>query len=215
MRVCARVLAAALMMGAVGVALAFPALFPPGNEEHRSLVAPPSSQQRTLRLPAVHHPARHVTVSRERSTVARRTRVKRQLPPTGELVTAPVRRPKTTAPVSPAPTSSSPVSQPTPPAPASPPGTTPEPVTPAAPTTAAAPPPIAAPRELAAASPPPATPQVQAAVPSAPANEDGGDTTHGNGHAYGHDKHENGGGSDGPKDTGGGHGEGHAYGHDN
>src|SRR5919204_1620328 len=96
MRVCARVLAAALMIGAVGAALAFPAVFPPANDEHRALVAPPAAQQRTLRVPAIYRPPRHATVTHARSAVARRTRAKRPLPPAGELVTAPVRRPKTT-----------------------------------------------------------------------------------------------------------------------
>src|SRR6266571_7842144 len=60
MRVYARVLAAALMTGAVAAALAFPALFQPGRERHRVLLAPPSSLQRTLRVPAVRTPAHHV-----------------------------------------------------------------------------------------------------------------------------------------------------------
>src|SRR5438132_14331254 len=58
MRVCARVLAAALIAGAVAGALAFPAaLFTQGEQENRALVAPPSSQQRTIRVPALRLPA--------------------------------------------------------------------------------------------------------------------------------------------------------------
>src|SRR5919201_1383837 len=62
MRVCARVLAAALMTGAIAGAVAFPALFGQGSGPHRALIAPPSSQLRTLRVPALTAPAQHHAV---------------------------------------------------------------------------------------------------------------------------------------------------------
>lgn len=57
---CARVLAAALMTGAVGFALAMPAFFGTAQDVGRSLTAPPSSLQRSVHVvaSALSHPAR-------------------------------------------------------------------------------------------------------------------------------------------------------------
>jgi outer membrane biosynthesis protein TonB len=49
---CARVLAAALMTGAIGFALAMPALFGTGHDADRSLTAPPSFLQRSVHVVA-------------------------------------------------------------------------------------------------------------------------------------------------------------------
>jgi len=49
---CARVLAAALMTGAIGFTLAMPALFATAHDAVRSLTAPPSSLQRSVQLVA-------------------------------------------------------------------------------------------------------------------------------------------------------------------
>jgi hypothetical protein len=49
---CARVLAAALMTGAIGFTLAMPALFGTARDAVRSLTAPPSSLQRSVNLVA-------------------------------------------------------------------------------------------------------------------------------------------------------------------
>src|SRR5919201_5425366 len=67
MRVCARVLAAALMTGAIAGAVAFPAFFGQGSGPHRVLLAPPASQLRTLRVPAFPAPAQREVVHRSRS----------------------------------------------------------------------------------------------------------------------------------------------------
>src|SRR6266545_4163721 len=50
---CARVLAAALMTGAIATALGLPAAFDSALEPGRGLTAPPSSLQRTVHVPAV------------------------------------------------------------------------------------------------------------------------------------------------------------------
>jgi hypothetical protein len=59
---CARVLAAALMTGAIGFALAMPAFFGSTPDADRSLTAPPSSLLRSVDLlaSAPSRPARHV-----------------------------------------------------------------------------------------------------------------------------------------------------------
>jgi len=49
---CARVLAAALMTGAIGFALAMPAIFDTANNAGRSLTAPPSFLQRSVHVVA-------------------------------------------------------------------------------------------------------------------------------------------------------------------
>ena len=53
---CARVLAAALMTGAIAATLAMPAIFDSAREAGRSLTAPPSSLQRSVRVPALAAP---------------------------------------------------------------------------------------------------------------------------------------------------------------
>jgi hypothetical protein len=55
---CARVLAAALMTGAIAFALGAPALFESSRDEIQALIAPPSSLQRSVRVPALPAPAR-------------------------------------------------------------------------------------------------------------------------------------------------------------
>src|SRR5438874_9322163 len=67
MRVCARVLAAALMTGAIAAALSFPALVGQGPGRQRVLAAPPSAHERTLRLPALAAPANHQLTVHRRS----------------------------------------------------------------------------------------------------------------------------------------------------
>jgi hypothetical protein len=54
---CARVLAAALMTGAIAFALGAPALFESPRDESRLLKAPPPSLQRSVRVPALPAPA--------------------------------------------------------------------------------------------------------------------------------------------------------------
>jgi hypothetical protein len=54
---CARVLAAALMTGAIAFAVGMPALFETAHDFGRSLLAPPSSLQRTVRAPALGEPS--------------------------------------------------------------------------------------------------------------------------------------------------------------
>jgi len=54
---CARVLAAALMTGAIAATLAMPAIFDSAREAGRSLTAPPTSLQRSVRVPALAVPA--------------------------------------------------------------------------------------------------------------------------------------------------------------
>ena len=49
---CARVLAAALMTGAIGFALAMPAIFATAHDAGRSLTAPPSFLQRSVHVVA-------------------------------------------------------------------------------------------------------------------------------------------------------------------
>ena len=61
---CARVLAAALMTGAIATALGLPALFGSAQEVGRGLVTPPSSHQRSVRVPALAAPPRPVRAER-------------------------------------------------------------------------------------------------------------------------------------------------------
>jgi len=51
---CARVLVAALMTGAIGFALAMPAIFGTTHNAGRSVTAPPSSLQRSVHLSLIH-----------------------------------------------------------------------------------------------------------------------------------------------------------------
>jgi hypothetical protein len=204
MRVCARVLAAALMTGAVAGAFTFPALFQHGREGHRLLLVPPSSQQRTLRVPALPVPLHRHVVRVSRLPVASKPgaskqRPSRPAPSFGEFAAVAIRRPKT-SPARPAP----PAPAPAPPAPSSPPATPPS-----EPATAA--PAVETPRELTAEAPAPAPPAPVVVPAPLPPPDEGDDDGHGNGHAYGHDKH---GDPDAAGDEGPGHGKGHAYGDD-
>jgi hypothetical protein len=65
---CARVLAAALMTGAIAFAVGMPALFGTAEDFGRSLTAPPSSLRRTVRAPAFSAQARTPTVERHAAT---------------------------------------------------------------------------------------------------------------------------------------------------
>jgi hypothetical protein len=111
---CARVLAAALMTGAVAAALATPALFDAPRDQGLELTAPPSSHWRSVRVPALPAP-RHAT-RRERLVVALSARHPAGRP----LQPPPASRPgvKAPAPTRPAPTPPRTVSPPVkPPAP--------------------------------------------------------------------------------------------------
>ncbi len=198
MRVCARVLAAALMAGAIGAALAFPVRFGPGGEQHRALTAPPSSQLRTLHVPAWPAPRHHAALVVTHHAVWNAPRAEPSLvaarPVSSPRSHQPRRRPPTT------------VTQPQPPAtvtrqlaaapPAAAPVAAPAPA-PAAPVRhghghayghdkhhgkpdPAAPAPAVAP----AATPPAAEP----ADTQPPDSGAGPGPDHGNGHANGHDK---------------------------
>ena len=61
---CARVLAAALMTGAIAAALAGPALFDAPKDHGFNLTAPPSSHRRLVRVPALPAPRRTHRVER-------------------------------------------------------------------------------------------------------------------------------------------------------
>jgi len=65
---CARVLAAALMTGAIAFAVGMPALFGTAEDFGPSLTAPPSSLRRTVRAPAFSAQARTPTVERHAAT---------------------------------------------------------------------------------------------------------------------------------------------------
>jgi hypothetical protein len=206
MRVCARVLAAALMTGAITAGLTLPSLTSVPGGVQRAVPAPPLSHGRTLHLPPLSQPA-------DRSTARR----------TDEVRT----RPKRPAASHDAARSSSVVVRPqlasvsTPVAPRPAPKPTPRPApapTPATPAPAPAPAPAAAPaeRQLAAdAAPPPAAPAPQQTSDQTcgSASDDDGN---GHGHAYGHDKQDGDNGSDdaGGQGNGNGNGNGKANGHD-
>jgi hypothetical protein len=219
MRVCARVLAAALMTGSIAFALSFPAVVGTGHERPRAVVAPPSARVvRTLHLPsnvvfAGHHkerrahgsngPARH-TPSADLASV--------HLSSAGSASLAGHENGGAPRPPAPAPTPSQPGSAPvasTPPAPAPAPAPTPAPAPPAAPPTpasAAEPAPAASPptRELAQVPPPAPSvpPVVTPPTPPTPpvAADDDGQGDDGSAAACGND--------------GNGHGNGHAWGHE-
>jgi len=201
MRVCARVLAAALITGGIASALVLPALTSQPGGVPRAVSTPPSSHDRTLYLPALQAPARsspqhHAVVAHQRST---------------ELAAAPISpRPSVVffkpASVKPA---TRPVVQP----PAPKPRPTPKPVPASSSPAPAADP---APRDLASdPAPAPAAPAPEpdasddSCTPSSD-NEDGQGHGNGNGHAYGHDKQDEASGSNDDA----GHGNGKANGHD-
>ena len=189
MRVCARVLAAALMTGAIVASLVLPALMSQPPVEHRAVPAPSSSQGRTLHVPAlsapVGRPSAHRTVAAHGQPVA--------------LAAAPVApRPKVVVfrPASVRPTTSPAVPRPRP-----------KPVPrPAAP---ASPPAQPEQRELAAEAAPAPAPQTETSDDSCQ-SDDG----HGQGHAYGHDKSNDNGVAVDDAANGNEHGNGKANGHD-
>jgi hypothetical protein len=61
---CARVLAAALMTGAIAGTVAMSALFGPSSEADRPITAPPSSLQRSVRAQVLRAPPVHRSVER-------------------------------------------------------------------------------------------------------------------------------------------------------
>src|SRR5712691_202188 len=61
---CARVLAAALMTGAIATAMGLPTLFDSAQDSGRVLTAPPSSLQRSLPAPALFVPVRRARAER-------------------------------------------------------------------------------------------------------------------------------------------------------
>jgi hypothetical protein len=77
MSVCARVLAAALMAGAIAVALAFPAFVVQGGDAHRSVQAPRSADRSTVRLRVQ---ALSATVPQRRVAAGRRVPASRGRP---------------------------------------------------------------------------------------------------------------------------------------
>jgi hypothetical protein len=96
---CARVLAAALMTGAIAFVLAMPALFESARDAGRGLTAPPSSLRRSVQAPALTAPTRPAGVHSIRRpvtrpvvvrTTARAVRARRSRPhPPGADNTAP------------------------------------------------------------------------------------------------------------------------------
>src|SRR5919199_1894309 len=171
MRVCARVLAAALMTGAIASAFALPAVVAPGRGDPQALPAPPSVQQRTLRLPALRSPVHHAVTVRHRLThhVTRPALIDVRIRPAVVHDGTAVHTVAAAAPVS----RPTPVTNPPPPAPSP------------SPTPAPTPQPTEAPRELASTTTsPPAAPAPTVAPPACDSDDD----DHGNGHAYGHDK---------------------------
>jgi len=204
MRVCARVLAAALITGGIAAALVLPALTSEPVGVPRAVSAPPSSHGRTLYLPAVSAPIHrssphHAVVAHRRSPALAAARVGGHARPTAVVVFKP-------ASVKPAPTHPAPR-----PAPA--PRPTPTPVPAPTPAPSSADPAEPAPREL--ASDPPAAPAAQP-EPSdddscSPSSGEDDQDGNGHGHANGHDKH---GEADGADDDVGHGGHGKANGHD-
>jgi hypothetical protein len=197
MRVCARVLAAALMTGAIATLLTLPALTSEPGGEHRAVPAPPSSHHRTLRLPALPAPVLHLSARRRVVAHARPS----------ALATVSVAPRPNVAVFNPA--NVRPTRQPVAPRPAPRPAPSPAPAPAPAPSTPAQP----EQREVASEpAPPPASPAPQPNTsdqPCQPSSDE--DDGHGHGHAYGHEKQDQQNGSD---DAGNGHGNGKANGHD-
>src|SRR4029453_8152731 len=76
---CARVLAAALMTGAIASAVGLPSTFQSASGPERGLTVPPSSLQRTVRVPAGAvgeraHRTKRPTVSKQKHATEARTR---------------------------------------------------------------------------------------------------------------------------------------------
>jgi hypothetical protein len=211
MSVCARIFAAALMAGAIVVALAFPAFVGEQPSTPHALTAPPSTARQTVRVPASARVA-----GAERGAAAARRRERTRLDSSASLAAARVSQPS-----SPSADGLHPSDFSHSPGPAPPTGT----AAPSPPKKADEPTPVATPPAPQPTSPPP-TPQPQeqtrelAAVPSptatpAPAvtpppaavtppseppvvdtgggcddeqGDEGNGHGHGRGHAYGHDK---------------------------
>jgi hypothetical protein len=180
---CARVLAAALMTGAIAGVMGMPALFDGPREADRALTAPPSSLQRSVRIrvaPAPRHPA---SVERRASAPPRST-------PTRHVVVT-----RALARVAAAPPAAAPTAPPRRRQLAS---TRPKPKPkPAAPAAAAAPTPLPAAAAPAASAPPAPQAPAPASVDEESDDDDHGHADNGkhngddngNGNGYGHDKH--------------------------
>jgi hypothetical protein len=136
---CARVLAAALMTGAIATAMGLPTLFESGGDPGRRLTAPPSSLQRSVSSPALLERARLPRAEQRPRTGLERARATGQLGPSRPSPTQAGAKPR------PAGTGKSPVPAPAP---------TPQPV----PEPSPAPGPAVAPptRDLASSTPAPA-----------------------------------------------------------
>ena len=194
MSICARVLAAALMAGAIAAVVAFPARFGPGGEPGRVIVAPPSSQQRAIHLPALPAPRRHAALVvihvTNRTTAPVRT--------IEQAVVATSRPQATRPPVKVAPTDTTRTLAAVTPAQA-PPTPAPAPPVPAAPKQHGRghafghlkphgkPQAPVAPTPVAPTPPPAATPAADESD-QPPTDADGSDQGNGHAHAYGHDK---------------------------
>lgn len=161
---CARVLAAALMTGAIATAMGLPSLFESGGDPGRGLTAPPSSLQRSVRSPAPFAPARPASAL-QRPALSGERSARVRLGPSRPAVSAPR---STTRPAG---AGQSPL-----PVPAPKPEPMPEPTQPAP-----APEPEPETRELASTSTTPAAP----APAPAPEPERGKKKPKGNGHGNG------------------------------
>ena len=206
MRVCARVLAAALMTGAITAGLTLPSLTSEPGGVPRAVPAPPLSHGRTLHLPALSKPVPRSPAPRNVSVHAQPKRL---------AVTHSASRPSTVVLRPQLASAHTPVA----PKPAPKPVPSPRPVptpTPTTPAPAPAPAAVPAERELASdAAPPPAAPApAQTSDQSCGAESD--DDGHGHGHANGHDKGDNENASDEAEGHGNGTGNenGKANGHD-
>jgi hypothetical protein len=71
---CARVLAAALMTGAIATAMGLPTVFESGGDPGRRLTAPPSSLQRSVSTPALLAPERLPRAEQRSATALERAR---------------------------------------------------------------------------------------------------------------------------------------------
>lgn len=225
MSVCARVLAAALMAGAIAAALSFPAFVgDKATTVPRALTAPPAAARQTV----------HVATAKPPETERQRgDRRARRAAPTSSIELASVRirlsepaRAAGRAAASPPATSPGP--PPNPPAPRPPSEPTPSAPTPAPATEppSASPPPQGQSRELAATPPAPPPPVVTPSSGEEGCSEDEADN-HGHGRGHNHQEHGHGAAStakssdDDDADAtpngdrhGHGKGNGHASGHD-
>jgi hypothetical protein len=213
MRVCARVLAAALMTGAITAGLTLPSFTGDPGGAPRAVEAPPLSHDRTLHLPAVSGDGLRPS---SRSSPLAPGRPKGAAgthggsPESSRPVLRPEQLASTRTPVAPKPAprpAPRPVPPPAPPAPGP---------TPPAHSPAPSPSPSqAAPRDVASDNPPPAAP-----APQPPSNKpcDGGSDDDGHGHGqgdgngHGHDDNQGGhGGSDDGQGHGNGNGKGNGH----